>query len=62
MCCILPTGEYCRFWANGCTIYEIRPQGCVEFNCDWILGKVDGPRPDEVGELTIDIFTFRRPS
>lgn len=35
--------------AAGCDIYAARPPSCREFNCLWLIGKVDGERPDRLG-------------
>lgn len=35
-----PAGERCRFLsAEGCSIYDVRPQVCRKFACDWLQGR-----------------------
>ncbi|CAN5590976.1 hypothetical protein BH10PSE4_BH10PSE4_27700 [soil metagenome] len=44
---------WCRYYrkAKGCGIYEVRPQGCADFACDWLLDtRLDEAwRPDRSG-------------
>lgn len=46
-----------------CSIYEIRPQACVRYQCGWIEGLgEDAQRPDQSGVLISaypESFTFR---
>ena len=38
----------------GCRIYAVRPQGCREFDCLWLRGKISGDesrRPDRLGVI-----------
>jgi hypothetical protein len=38
----------------GCRVYDIRPQSCRDFNCQWLLGEISGDnsaRPDRLGVL-----------
>jgi hypothetical protein len=38
----------------GCRVYDIRPQSCRDFNCQWLLGEIpgdDSARPDTLGVL-----------
>jgi len=42
-----PAGKWCDHCAigNGCTIYDVRPKACVEFECLWLLSqKRENPR------------------
>ena len=44
---------WCRYYKRdkGCGIYEVRPQGCADFACDWLLDdRLDETwRPDRSG-------------
>ena len=61
ICCIVPGMDTpaaqkkhstrCRHCANGCAIYEQRPQACAEFYCAWrrLPSLGDAWRPDRSG-------------
>lgn len=43
-----PENTKCSNCAVGCTIYNDRPQSCVDFNCGWLQGALDeDQRPDK---------------
>lgn len=52
-------GKWCQFrvQGQGCSIYENRPKGCMQFECQWLKGNVEEPyRPDKTG-IVIDYFS-----
>ena len=58
-----PAGVWCQHCdvGKGCRIYERRPQECIDFQCDWLLGDfAEDDRPDivkvVVGDLTAPGF------
>lgn len=65
MCCKLPgipyidppkpPGQWCRHCrpGRGCSIWSMRPEGCIRFNCDWRKNARLGDewRPDRCGFL-----------
>jgi hypothetical protein len=36
---------------QGCGIYPDRPRSCHSWSCQWRLGEIDGPRPDQAGVI-----------
>jgi Fe-S-cluster containining protein len=39
---------------SGCRIYDARPQGCRDFDCQWLRGEIPGDeshRPDRLGVI-----------
>ncbi len=57
-------GIPCRYLTEkGCGIYEVRPQLCRKFQCDWIQGrkgftKKDAPHLKKSFSISGDIFYF----
>ncbi|MDP2665695.1 MAG: YkgJ family cysteine cluster protein [bacterium] len=54
-------GKWCQFRVKeqGCRIYEERPKGCVEFECQWLKGHgAESDRPDLTG-IVIDFFPLK---
>lgn len=59
LCCTLcsvadinkANGVACEYCADGCSIYDERPQGCRDFNCAYVQMKVVNiaMRPDNCG-------------
>ena len=46
-------GETCRYCDKGCTIYNIRPQECRQYECMWLqMDEVaEELRPDKLGVI-----------
>lgn len=59
VCCTLlpvkwlnkPAGESCIHCQGGCTIHDVKPAECSDFECAWLQSNVDNPdlRPDRCG-------------
>ena len=53
-------GKWCgfRIKGQGCRIYQKRPIGCVDFQCQWLKGHgEDSDRPDRTG-IVVDFSDF----
>ncbi|MCK5615602.1 hypothetical protein KAR91_77775 [Candidatus Pacearchaeota archaeon] len=36
-----PEGLSCPHCKDGCNVYNMRPQSCVDFKCEWIKGNTE---------------------
>ncbi len=55
-----PVGVWCRHCSrkHGCRIYDERPKGCRDFQCQWLTGAFDyHERPDKV-RVVIDAVEY----
>jgi Fe-S-cluster containining protein len=47
-----PAGVLCKYYDNGCTIYDTRPEACRNFQCLYLQQSIpEKYRPDNVGVM-----------
>lgn len=58
-----PAGLPCRFLqSTGCSIYDVRPQLCRKFKCDWLQGRKglrENDAPSLKGSFSVNGNSFQ---
>lgn len=59
-----PATTPCKYeCAEGCAVYETRPEECMGFRCSWLAGytSTDEQRPDKIGLVATAAEKYARP-